>query len=335
MYAVRMTTSANNNCINLSLKPRIIEFALLSLSVLMFVALSSCAPSTVVDSEQRASANSNETISSIRQIPPFSGSLTAIVNGGEPFFAASDFERGQFEEYSDLDSLGRCGAAFALIGKETMPSGERGSIGMIKPSGWQIDKYDFVDGGYLFNRCHLIAFSLAGENDNERNLITGTRTMNVKGMLPYEERTASYVDTTGNHVLYRVTPVFEGDNLVATGVLMEAQSVEDGGSGIRFCVWCYNVEPGVSIDYATGDNHVDASSANASEAWEPSEESSSSIERDEHGIMLYVLNTNTKRFHFPECPSVLDIKDSNKKEYEGSRSEIIDMGYKPCGTCRP
>ena len=274
-------------------------------------------------------------------IPQYSDKPSAEVNGNVPFFTESDVDRGPFEEFSKLDSLGRCGAAFARLGPETLAEGDRGSIGMIKPSGWQISKYDWIDGEYLFNRCHLIAYSLSGQTDNELNLITGTRSMNVLGMLPYESMTHAYIASTGNHVLYRVTPVFEGDNLVASGVLMEAQSVEDAGVGIQFCVWCYNVEPGVTIDYATGDNHADDSSINSLEARGPSRESPSAIalspdaERDEHEVRLYVLNTNTKRFHLPECPSVSDIKDKNKKEYKGSRDEIIGMGYKPCGACNP
>ena len=193
---------------------------------------------------------------SLDDVPAYVGQPSVAVNGDKPFFTEADRARGSapFESYAELDALGRCGVAFACVGRETMPKEERGSIGMIKPSGWQVSKYDWIDGEYLYNRCHLIAHSLTAENDNDRNLITGTRTMNAVGMLPLEERTVGYINQTGNHVLYRVTPVFEGDDLVARGVLMEAESMEDGGSGLRFCAWCYNVEPGVAIDYATGDN---------------------------------------------------------------------------------
>lgn len=193
---------------------------------------------------------------SAADVPAYSGDPSVEVNANQPFFTDADRSRGPFETYCEFDELERCGQAYALVGPETMPQERRRSIGMIKPSGWQISVYDWIDGRYLFNRCHLIAFALAGENDNPYNLITGTRTMNAKGMLPYEERTAAYIDRTGNHVLYRVTPMFEGDNLVASGVLMEAESVEDDGAGICFCVWCYNVEPGVVIDYATGANRA-------------------------------------------------------------------------------
>ena len=192
----------------------------------------------------------------ISDIPTYAGKPSVEINGNHPFFTDDDLDAGPFETYSELDNLGRCGQAYALVGDETMPRTKRRSIGMIKPSGWHLSEYEWVEGRHLFNRCHLIAFSLAGENDNPQNLITGTRTMNALGMLPYEEETVAYIDQTGNHVLYRVTPMFDGDNLVASGVLMEAKSVEDDGDGIQFCVWCYNVEPGVVIDYATGDNRA-------------------------------------------------------------------------------
>lgn len=287
------------------------------------------------------SESSPESIGPDYEMPQYSGKPSEEVNGSIPYFTEGDIARGPFEKFSELDSLGRCGTAFACLGPETLAEGNRGSIGMIKPSGWQTSKYDWIDGEYLFNRCHLIAYSLSGQTDNELNLITGTRSMNVLGMLPYESMVRAYIESTGNHVLYRVTPVFEGDNLVASGVLMEAQSVEDAGAGIQFCVWCYNVEPGVTIDYATGDNRAEESLVNSPEAEEASGESLSTktpslgANQDEHEVRLYVLNTNTKRFHLPECPSVSDIKDKNKEEYEGSRGEIIDMGYKPCGACNP
>ena len=177
---------------------------------------------------------------SLDALPEFSGDPFVEVNGNEPSFSEAERELPAFEAYAPLDGLGRCGTAFALIGPETMPTEERGSIGSVKPSGWHLVKYDIVDGAYLYNRCHLIAYRLAGENANERNLVTGTRFMNVRGMVPLEDRVASYVDRTGNHVLYRATPVFEGDDLVARGVHIEAESVEDGGSGVSFNVFAYN-----------------------------------------------------------------------------------------------
>ena len=175
-----------------------------------------------------------------------------VLNNNEPEFNEEDFTKETFEIYSELDVLGRCGPAFANIGIETMPTEERGEIGQIKPSGWQTIKYDIIDGKYLYNRCHLIGYQLTGENDNEKNLITGTRYMNVEGMLPFENMVADYIETTENHVLYRVTPIFEGENLVASGVQMEAKSVEDNGEGICFNVYVYNSQPGIEINYTTG-----------------------------------------------------------------------------------
>lgn len=181
-----------------------------------------------------------------------------VINNNIPEFSESDMVRtDSFESYSELDYLGRCGVAYANICKELMPTEERGEIGSIKPSGWHtVNYHEFVEGNYLYNRCHLIGYQLSGENANEKNLITGTRFLNVEGMLPFENEVADYVEETGNHVLYRVTPVFEGDNLVASGVQMEAYSVEDQGEGVMFNVYCYNVQPGITIDYVTGDSWI-------------------------------------------------------------------------------
>ena len=187
--------------------------------------------------------------------PDYTGQASVEINGNRPYFTESEMITTSFETYSELDDLGRCGVAYANLSKETMPVEERGEIGMIKPTGWHTVKYaDVIEDVYLYNRCHLIAFCLSGENANEKNLITGTRYMNVEGMLPFEEKVAKYIDKTGNHVLYRVTPIYEGNNLVASGVLMEAYSIEDNGAGICFCVYCYNVQPGIEIDYATGES---------------------------------------------------------------------------------
>lgn len=193
--------------------------------------------------------------------PPYTGTPYAILNDNIPLFTEVE-KYGEnsvmpFETYSELDKLGRCGTAYANICKELMPTEERGVIGDVRPSGWHTVKYNgLIDGNYLYNRCHLIGYQLAGENANERNLITGTRYLNVSGMLPFENEVAEYVKSSGNHVLYRVTPVFEGDNLVVSGVTIEAYSVEDYGEGICFYVYCYNVQPGISIDYLTGDSNV-------------------------------------------------------------------------------
>lgn len=191
---------------------------------------------------------------SLENIPEYSGEPYVIINENIPDFTENDLSKTSFEKYSNLDYLGRCGVAFANIGEDLMPKEERGSIGMIKPSGWHTVKYDFVDGKYLYNRCHLIGFQLTGENANEKNLITCTRSMNTGAMLDFENEVAGYIKSTGNHVLYRVTPMFKSDDLIATGVQMEAMSVEDNGRGIKFNVFVYNVEDGVKINYKTGES---------------------------------------------------------------------------------
>jgi len=189
---------------------------------------------------------------SLEEIPEYSGEPYTVLRGNLPSFSSQERTSGTYEYYSPQDWLGRCGYAEACIGPELMPTEERESIGQVKPSGWQLAKYDCVDGKYLYNRCHLIGFQLTGENANEYNLITGTRYLNVEGMLPFENMVADYIKETGNRVLYRVTPLYRGTELVARGVVMEAMSVEDGGLGICFHVFCYNNQPGVVIDYATG-----------------------------------------------------------------------------------
>ena len=199
---------------------------------------------------------------------------------------------------------------------------------MVKPSGWHTVRYDdLISDKYLYNRCHLIAYELSGENANEKNLITGTRYMNIEGMLPFENRVHDYVENTGNHVLYRSTPIFEGSNLVANGALLEDLSVEDNGNGVLFCVYCYNIQPGIEIDYATGDSHVAAEKTQT--------ESVGGSENNESSSNRYILNTNTKKFHYPNCSSVSDMKEKNKKEYTGSRDDVIAMGYEPCKRCNP
>ena len=199
----------------------------------------------------------NNTID-ISSLPAYSSSPYVTVNDNVPQFTTSQMKTTEsFETYTELDSLGRCGTAFACIGKDIMPTGERGEIGQVKPSGWKTVKYDIVDGKYLYNRCHLIGWQLTGENANNKNLITGTRYMNVDGMLPFENMVDDYIEETRNHVLYRVTPIFKDNELVARGVQIEAYSVEDDGDGICFNVYCYNVQPGVKIDYETGESILD------------------------------------------------------------------------------
>ncbi len=269
---------------------------------------------------------------SLDSIPEFSGQAYVEINNNIPYFTDDDYNLQPFEHYSELDALGRCGTAFACIGTELMPTEERGSIGQVKPSGWHTVKYDCVDGKYLYNRCHLIGYQLTAENANTRNLITGTRYMNVDGMLPFENMVADYITETGNKVLYRVTPVFSGENLVATGVLMEAESVEDRGDGICYNVFVYNAQPGVLIDYATGESWLAQSSGTAQQETEDSLQDTGTSQAQ---VRTYILNTNTKKFHIPTCHSVDSMKDKNKKEYTGDREEIISQGYSPCKNCNP
>ena len=238
----------------------------------------------------------------LSNIPDYDGKAYVELNGNVPEFSKSEKTYSEsFEEYGKLDSLGRCTYAVSCIGKDLMPTEKRGSIGSVKPSGWHISKYDFVDGKYLYNRCHLIGYQLTAENANERNLITGTRYLNVEGMLPFENDVADYIEIT-NHVYYKVTPIFEGNNLVANGVQMQAYSVEDNGQGISFNVYCYNVQPGVAIDYATGDNQAVASS------------SVTSTSSDVADKKTYIVNT---------------------KKYKGTRDNLISNGYSPCQKCNP
>lgn len=256
----------------------------------------------------------------LTDIPAYAGNSFVILDDNKPAFSKKDRERTDaFETYSDLDELGRCGVAYANICKELMPTEERGAIGMVKPTGWHTVKYDNVEGKYLYNRCHLIGYQLAGENANEKNLITGTRYLNVTGMLKFEDQVADYVNETNHHVLYRVTPVFEGDNLVASGVEMEAYSVEDKGEGVSFHVFLYNVQPGITIDYATGESWLDDSKTT----------------EDNEKTLNYVLNTNTHKFHKGNCESVRDIAGINKEVYTGNREDLINMGYEPCKRCKP
>ncbi|MCI9480598.1 MAG: DNA-entry nuclease [Lachnospiraceae bacterium] len=286
-------------------------------------------------------------------IPDYAGEPYAVMNGNIPFFTKSNLPTASFEYYSELDELGRCGIACANIGPDLMPTEERGDIGEIKPSGWQTIKYDNVDGKYLYNRCHLVGYQLSGENANEKNLITGTRYLNVQGMLPFENMTADYVKETGNHVLYRVTPVFDEDDLLAYGVLLEGWSVEDEGDGICFNVFVYNVQPDIVIDYATGNSQMDERALASAEP-EPAESQDSnpdtqngnepgtpepqeSVEQQEPtpAGTDYILNTNTKKFHYPACGSVKQMAEKNKQFYSGNRDDVIAMGYDPCKKCNP
>lgn len=284
---------------------------------------------------------------SLQDVPAYSGTPHTEINDNHPYFTEADITTESFENYSELDNLGRCGVAYANIGQDLMPTEPRGEIGSVKPTGWHLVKYDNVDGKYLYNRCHLIAYMLAAENANPLNLITGTRYLNTQGMLPFETQVCDYVKNTGNHVLYRVTPIFEGDNLLANGVLMEAYSVEDSGAGIQFCIFAYNVQPSIGIDYATGDNWAESSESSAESAATVVVESQATPIQNETAIVqetpvpqetqgtTYVLNTNTMKFHYPTCSSVDDMKEKNKQIYIGNREDIINMGYVPCKRCNP
>ena len=269
-------------------------------------------------------------------LPPYDGEPYVTVNGNVPYFTAEDLTTESFERYSPLDSLGRCGTAFANVSRETMPTEQRGPIGDVRPSGWHTVRYDdLIDGRYLYNRCHLIAYRLAGENANTRNLITGTRYLNTTGMLPFEDQVGDYIEATRNHVLYRVTPLYEGENLVASGVLIEAYSVEDGGDGVSFNVYCYNVQPGIAIDYRTGDSHIVETTVTRSLGFS----GGNSRTEDASAVMTaeatYILNRNTKKFHYSDCPSVSDMSEKKKLPSSQDRETIIALGYVPCKRCNP
>lgn len=253
----------------------------------------------------------------------FSGEPFVVVNNNIPYFTDSEKKNTEvFEKYSELDNLGRCGVAYANVCKKLMPTEDRESLSSVTPSGWKNKQYDFVDGGWLYNRAHIIGFQLAGEQANKLNLITGTRYFNVDGMLTFENMVADHVKETNNHVLYRVTPIYNGNNLVAEGVLMEGWSVEDGGEGICFNVFCYNVQPGVEINYKTGDS------------WLSSEKIPENNEQN-NKKETYILNTNSKKFHKENCNNAKDISEKNKKVYNGTKDELIDDGYSSCGSCKP
>lgn len=314
-----------------------------------------------VDGPQEDLVNNNSYVS-LDAIPAYDGKAYVAVNNNEPFFTDSDMITTAFENYSDLDSLGRCGVAYANICKDIMPTEERGKIGMIKPSGWHTVKYDVIKDRYLYNRCHLIGYQLAGENANPKNLITGTRYLNVEGMLPFENLVADYVNNTGNHVLYRVTPMFSGSNLVANGVLIEAKSVEDNGGGILFNVYCYNVQPGVGINYENGDSWLDgttpqkqsaqtdtpknegsqssagsgagesgssgSTTGSASSGSDSSVAENSAADSSNSETMVHITATG-KKYHRAGCRTL------KKSDTEVTLDEAKSMGLSPCGICNP
>ena len=305
------------------MKLRFLSFLLL-LSILL-LSFSACAP-THTDPI------------SLDEIPAYSGSPYVEINGNLPFFEQSDYTTKSYETYSALDALGRCGVASACIGLDIMPTDEReSSLSSVTPSGWNQVKYE---GTYLYHRCHLIGFQLTGENANEKNLITGTGYMNVTGMLPFENMVDDYIEETGNHVLYRVTPIYEGNNLVASGVLMEAYSVEDEGDGITFCVYVYNVQPGITINYKTGESNNDGS------AFVPDDKDEAigkdeAIDKDENDDSsetnenTFILVSSTKKYHKTDCTYAKNAKEENKETTNQTKEEIEKQGYAPCGSCKP
>lgn len=259
-------------------------------------------------------------------LPAYSGSAYTVVNGNQPNFSASELTTVGYEKYANLDNLGRCGMALASCGKEIMPTNgeERGSISSIKPTGWVQAKYDGISGGYLWNRCHLIGWQLSAENANKQNLITGTRYMNNEGMLPFENMVADYIRETGNHVAYRITPIFEGNNLVCSGVQMEAYSIEDAGDSICFNVYCYNVQPGISINYATGDSSGPSSSTTTIT---PSiEQDNTNDNQAASGDMVWIPNSGSKYHSRSGCSNMKNPRQVTKQEAENE-------GYEPCKKC--
>ena len=266
-------------------------------------------------------------------IPAYSGEAYYVVNNGIPFFDSEDLVTDPFEYYSELDELGRCGVAYANICDEIMPAEgeERGEIGQVKPSGWHTATYpDVISDRYLYNRCHLIGWQLAGENANKKNLITGTRYLNIEGMLPFENMVDDYVEEYGHHVLYRVTPYYIGDNLVADGVLIEAQSVE--ADNLIFCVWCYNVQPYVYIDYATGESYQIETAIPGVDDTPVNKETESEIDID-NMTFDFVLNTNTMKAHDETCTYAQNMSEANRDEFTGTCAELEAMGYELCKNC--
>ena len=311
---------------------------LLSLSLL----LSGCTfPTTSFGESDNTPKNEESSVTTLENIPEFDGKTPYVeINGNMPFFTEESITSDSFESYSELDSLGRCGVATASVGIDIMPTEERTSISGVKPSGWQTVKYDIISTKYLYNRCHLIGYQLTGENANVKNLITGTRYLNVDGMLPFENMVADYVKETENHVMYRVSPIFVGSELVARGVLMEALSVEDSGEDICFCVYVYNNQPGITIDYKTGKSYL--SSVSGGVAGDASDEGAtdSSTDTGEENLPeeiegTFILNSSSKAIHRESCKSVSLMAEKNKILYTGLYSALVMNGYSPCKNCNP
>lgn len=291
------------------------------LTLILALSLGACQATDKSGSAVKMTVKTETQNVSIDNIPDYSGKMYVELNNNSPDFSSKDLKSKSYESYSKLDSLGRCGTAEANIGKDIMPTKKRGAIGMVKPTGWHTVKYSSVDGKYLYNRCHLIGYQLTGENANEKNLITGTRAMNVDGMLPFEDMVADYVKETGNHVLYRVTPVYEKKDLVAKGVQMEAKSVEDKGKAIEFNVFVYNVQPGISIDYKTGES-------TASKAVSGQKRTSSEKSSHESTSSYICGNSRSKVYH---CPGQRDYEKMKSSKYLvkfQSEKEAQQAGYR-------
>ena len=300
------------------------------------------------DTENAAAEEAEEHLLSIpyiplTSVPAYSGESCVKINENTPLFSQKEITSESFEYYCSLDELGRCTAAYGSLSVDTMPGEdeERGSIAAVEPSGWNQAGYDFIESGWLYNRCHLIAWALGAENDNELNLITGTRYLNLE-MEAYEKQIASWLRKTGGHVMYRVTPVYSGSELVCRGLLMEALSVEDGGEGICLCLYFYNVQPGVEIDYADGSSKysgefADLTSAAVDLAAVPEEALMAIAESagiEGHGDSTYILNRHTLKIHMPDCAETENISAGNRVELSGISLELLQyIGYSLCGTC--
>ncbi len=291
------------------------KFISLIITLLLMFSLCACETDTGTEAKE-PSEKTTASVSSDSEdldIPEYRGEPSIEINNGEPAFRDSLKKEGSFEEYGKLDKRGRCTTALARLSADTQPEAgeERGDISSVRPSGWM--------SGQGWERCHLIGWQLSGQNANERNLVTGTHYMNVSGMLPYENEIDRYIERTGNHVLYKVTPVFEGKNMICSGVHMQAESVEDNGKGISFNVFCFNVSPGNEINYKTGEVTVTDEEIASKNAFS----------------RVYVLNNNTMRFHYLSCSSVAQMADHNKEYVTATRQKLIEQGYKPCGNCEP
>lgn len=299
----------------------------LLIALLLSLTFTGCVSNTEVNTNETVQENIEQEIESSQDasfsktdLPEFEGQSFIIINNDIPYFTEEKLSEEPFIRLSELDDLGRCGTAYMCAGPETLPTEERGEIGHVKPSGWNQEKYpELIEKpGYLYNRGHLLMYALSGLNDDERNLITSTRYLNIEGMLENEDQVLDYINQTGEHVLYRVTPMYDGNNLVASGVLIEAKSVES--DGLALCRYAFNAQPGIEINYADGSSWVSGEVPNEDPIAEE---------------ITYVGNKNTKIFHRSDCDSVLDMKPKNKVMFTDAREDIISDGYSPCKRCNP